>query len=440
MLSLLDAVAFAWIAAWAAFALRRMARGDYASILPVLIVSFVFTAIPLLLDHTFGLPEYRAFPGFSLASRDPKTNMVYDLYVSAVPVVMWIVGRPRRVPNATRVVSAPTERRLGWWRWLLYLLLAAPLIALLFAPAPSLYLTYAPIVSQQIDDPAIIGYHSILALVCLVAIIAATALLMNVRRITPTAFVAFILPWLALAVWLHGKRSIVVILIAAMGYVAWERGLLIGRRFVVATVVGVAFIAGFSFLYQSQVRGIAGSGANVYENVRIDYGRDAQIKMTLYAELYPDDLRILEYRGQSLLFDATIYVPRSVWPDKPLPYAQYFTSALFFSPPKLWGWGMTTSWLEEAIANLGWAGLLVGPMVPALVCRVGDARGRPSIRPVTVVVAMLLLTVQLVAFFPLALVWLAMVVNPFRAGVAERRDGLRRRQHHQRDHLASRLR
>ena len=66
---------------------------------------------------------------------------------------------------------------------------------------------------------------------------------------------------------------------------------------------------------------------------------------------------------------------------------------------------MTTSWLDEAIANFSWLGMLLGPLVPGLVCAIGDRRRSSGARSLTLLVASLLLTVNLVAFMSIAVLW-----------------------------------
>lgn len=146
-----------------------------------------------------------------------------------------------------------------------------------------------------------------------------------------------------------------------------------------------------------------------YVNSRIDYGRDSVIKQAIFAELNPDRLRILEYRGQSLVFYSLFFVPRSLWPGKPYPYAVYVTAAMMRAPLRDYRWGVTTSILDEAIANFGWAGLVIGPMIPARICAVGDRRRSPFVAILTVTIASLLLVLHATAFIPLILLWILLV-------------------------------
>lgn len=102
------------------------------------------------------------------------------------------------------------------------------------------------------------------------------------------------------------------------------------------------FIAVFSSSYQSNIRYDdlkINSSSEVYKNVRVDFSRDDRVKMTIYSELYPDRMKILDYRGQSIVFDLTMFIPRSIWEEKPWPYAVYFTSAMLMMPTQYIGWG-----------------------------------------------------------------------------------------------------
>ena len=78
-------------------------------------------------------------------------------------------------------------------------------------------------------------------------------------------------------------------------------------------IVCVGTMLLFSFLYQETFRYKMlqiDDWEQVYHNMRVDFGRDDVTKMAIYAELYPDELEILDYPFQSFLFTVTMYVPR----------------------------------------------------------------------------------------------------------------------------------
>lgn len=395
---------FGWMAAIAFLALLRLASGVRRSILVVIIVHFLLTGVPLFLDVVVGRPAYHRFPGFRLASTDEATNLIYSLYILATAFLWWWIGRkslPVRPVRSDSRISVPAVLRP-----LLFVLLLSPLIALAFAPNPAIYATYGAAL-ELVEQGGGGSFHSLVGMLALISVISGALILAlsnkSILRDMPILFVTF-----AAVSWVYGKRSIIAIGLFLWGFVLWYRGYFRGGRLFVAGLLGVLLLAGFSLTYQTSVRNL--ENTQLYENFRIDYGRDDVIKMAIYAELHPDTIQVLEYRGQSILFHLATYIPRAWWPGKPLPYAQYVTSALFLQPPRLWGWGMTTSWLEEAIANFSWLGFLIGPLTIALICRVGDRKHNILVFVLTSLVASLLLAVQLTAFVPIFLLWLVAVI------------------------------
>jgi hypothetical protein len=313
-------------------------------------------------------------------------------------------------------------------RWILALVAPTPILLWLLAPDPGLYSTYAMVINTPLT-PEEVEHHALLAASVKLSMLCLAGLLATANRCVVGHLVLYLVSLLPLH-WLDGKRNSVALGLLLLLGCLWFLGRLRGIRLpIVATLLALLFAA-FSIYYQENVRGIGGEGVATrderYDNIRVDYGRDDVIKMAIYCELNPEMCQILDYRGQSLLFYLTVPVPREVWPEKPWPYAVYATRAALLTPREGYlGWGVTTSWLEEAIANLGIAGFLVGPLLIALLCYVGDSAKHPLVSVVTVLVATLFLTVQLVAFWPLFVVWLLLVVlmrcPKSRPGLARRR-------------------
>ncbi len=393
-------------------ALLALARGDRRSTLFVQIVFFLFFVLPLWLDLTVGPPTYTYQRGFVISQADHTTNVIYLGYLLLVPVVLRVAGGAPRFGE-----PPPQARALGRgvqvFAWAS--MLALPFV-LVLTPSVSSLTQYASYVTKDAGTDT--TYQIVLTAVASLAVMGAVLVLTAPNTLPPLRIAT--LPFLVVGIWVHGKRSIVALALLLMLYMLWTQGVLRGRRFIATAVLSGIVLAGFSYAYQTKVRRIdegaptrnQSAAANpLFVNFRIDYGRDAVTRQTIYAELHPDQLRVLEYRGQSVLFDLTFFVPRGLWPGKPYPYAIYATSTMFDQPVRDLGWGTTTSWLEEAIANFSWFGLLLGPLVPALVCRVGDRRHTPFSGVLTTTVASLLLILQVVAYMPVIALWVATVAR-----------------------------
>lgn len=412
MITLLQALTFLWLLASAALALRHFAAGGQGSLSMLIITHFFFCGLPIAFDYIFGAPRYVWQPGFAVAATDPPTVLAYCLYASLCPVIWLLHGR--RPKHAQEPV---------WWSCTSGLLLRVrvaslglsllPFLLVLLTPDRELYLHYAITVRGLIGEDASI-WHPVIGAAAVVAVLATAIYISTLKTVQlhhyllPIAVVPF-------CCWISGKRTIVAVSLVVLGYVLWSRQVLRGRRLYLALALGLLLLVAFSFYYQSNVRyannPLLFSGAETrYESFRIDFFRDDRIKMALYAELHPDEMQILEYRGQSVLFNLVFMLPRSLWPDKPWPYAVYFTSTMLQMYPARWlGWGMTTSWLEEAIANFGWLGVLVGPLSLSTLCRMGEAFRWPALSLLTCMVVVLLMAVQLSAFLGVFLLWVILM-------------------------------
>jgi hypothetical protein len=403
----LNLFTFAWLAGWAVYASWSMAKGRVHSINFVTIVHFVYSGLPALLDVVVGLPDFRQAPGFYDATRDLPTLAITSFYVCLCPVIWTWAGRPPQRPGArpkdlAAFLHSPALRALA------FCVCLAPLLFVLAAPQPELYFTYAVNLDEDFAAQEAVSTWNVYVNQAGLGCILASALLLLAPR-AGLGTLLLVTPPLALVAYIQGKRSGVAVLLLLLLYVLWRWGALRGVRFYAMALVVVAALAGFSSWYQSEYRSHFVKEEDRYDWFRVDYSRDHLFKLAIYSELYPEKGKILEYRGQSFLFNLVFLVPRDVWPGKPYPYGVYPTARGFEIEPDYLGWALTTSILEESIANLGWFGLLAGPLILAWLCRTGDSTGNALIQLVTVLLGATLLSVQTSVMLPAIVAWLVLV-------------------------------
>jgi len=426
-LSIINLIAVLALAFMGSRAIRRITSKKSSSVDIVILAHIVLCGIPLLLDELIGLPNYTNAPGFVSASEDYATCVVYCIYAVWAAYLWQKCGRIRFPSVAHNGKDDGMLRHAGMlWhippyaKMLLFAVMLLPLMYVMTLPDRKLYWVFSSTLRYDLSDSYMAGHYWVNRL-CYLSLLAGSWLLLDSRpwkqgRWPSILSCMMIMPVLVCTIWIHGKRNSVAVMGILFLFVFYYRGLLTGRRafgIIMAMLVGVL---GFSFFFQAYTGRVTTSW---YENARIDYGRDDVIKLTLFAELHPNELQILEYRGQSYLYYLLCWIPRDVWADKPLPYAHYMTSAMRLSPPKMWLGSMTTSWLEEAVANLGWWGVLWGPLSIALFCRIGDMCRNGVMRLLTPLLGCLLLTTHLVAVFPLYVIWFvfALFERPWRRRV-----------------------
>src|ERR1022692_3873870 len=96
LLTVLHWCTFLWLLGWAVRALVDISSDRRRSVSFLLVVFFVFYGVPIVLDLTQGIPEYRDTPGFRAGAMSDSVALVYDLFVSACPVFWWLTAPPRR--------------------------------------------------------------------------------------------------------------------------------------------------------------------------------------------------------------------------------------------------------------------------------------------------------------------------------------------------------
>ena len=416
MVKIVSGLTFLWLAACAVWSFQRIRSRSNTSVDVLLLALFFFFGLPLAIDLLVRSPQYLEQPGLFLAATDPATRIVSCLYVSFC-AALWLAGRERAPREAAGPESAglPSRFRRQVRQWAL-VMAVLPVGFLVLSPEPELYATYGMPATEGIPD-TISEWHNTLATFTVLSVLAVVVALSLVPRIRPRHML-LALPLVFFDCWVNGKRAIVAIAMVTLGYVLWSRGHLRGRRLALGAAAGLVVLLAFSIQYQTQVRFMAqpfgggGAGREVYDNLRIDFFRDSRVEMAVFARLNPERMQILEYPGQTLMFDVLFFVPRSVWPDKPWPYAVYFTSSMLnIYPPRSLGWGMTTSWLDEMVSNFGWWGMLVAPLSLLAVCRFGDSFRWPTLSLLTSLVAVLFLALQLSAFLGVFALWILLAAS-----------------------------
>ncbi len=369
----------------------------------LILVHFVFCGVPSILNLIIGEPVYLIYVSFQQLG-DNDVNLIYTIYVCACPVIWWLLGRSKSpdlpaMPDSQKSQSALDSRLV---RIMLNVIAAAPLLLLPLAPDLSFYSSYASVLSDSVPDN-VTRFQTYISAAAVFSIVGLTVKWARCQSLLKTLFLTS--PLLFGALWLNGKRYIVLLAIVLFVLALWERKAVSGWRLVAAAAFAFSLFAAFSYSYQTDLRSTNLLGAaEQYERTRIDFGREHGIKFAIYCELHPEQTPILEYRGESVFFNLVAPIPRVLWYDKPWPYAEYATAAVLQRSMNI-GWSITTDWLEEAIANFSWLGLALGPLLFAAICRIGDHFRTSVTHYLTVLVVCLLSAVQFNAFMPLGVAW-----------------------------------
>lgn len=210
--------------------------------------------------------------------------------------------------------------------------------------------------------------------------------------------------------YIHGKRSIVAIFLFFLVISFFSTKVISRKSLATIVISSLIFFGVFLFSYGKNID--SGDGfLQALQGLRIDFSRDYSLKFVIYNELI-DDRQVLPYKGASYLFFLASFIPRFFWEDKPYPYAVYFTNSFFgdFGGEQLYGWGLTTSFVSEAVSNLGWFGLIFFPAFYIFALKKIDRLTTVGAKIVGYMVMILLLAVQPIAILPVIVVFLMLIL------------------------------
>lgn len=390
----------------------RGAVNGFYFLIPVFVLTYIF---PSLVDFLTG----SGFQGASYSSyayqalTDHHTTMIYNVYVSAILIVFYMASRFRRAEgqafSSEQVVALMSFVRR--WRIVIWFFALFPVMLVLASGDIGWYSEYAGRDRVNASDLQVFATKAVVVSMPLIAFYIAENMhrFKNGRNVVCLFSIVFLVLIAIVNSYIHGKRSVVAIFIffLALSFFVTK---VISRRSLAAAIVGLTvFFVFFLFAYGKNID--AGDGVlGIMQGMRVDFSRDYSLKFVIYNELLNDN-KVLPFKGASYLFLLTFFVPRFIWLDKPYPYAVYFTNSFFgnFGGDYLYGWGLTTSFVTEAVSNLGWAGLLLFPVFYIYSLKKIDRLNRLGVKIVGYIVMILLLVIQPIAIFPLISIFFILI-------------------------------
>lgn len=413
ILDIISAIAFGYVSIITARAGLRLAQGYLNPTYMLIGMCYIFCGLPLLMEiFDWGNYVFGRYPRMEEAILNKQTRVYYSGYMIFAFSVLWNFRPGKKdekmgiTPTTAQTMGIDPFIKKGYLRstvlFICMIFILSPLLFAILSPDRFVYLNYAA-ATRRLLSLSGMQFHSLVAHGTKLGMLGMIAFLYLQPKLT-WGKLLMAMPYFASIWWLHGKRTIIALSIVLLFGLVIAKIKLSRPQIIAFVATCVMIVIGYTNFYQTHIRDYGKTSFS--SKIRIDFTRDDVIKMALLSEV-TDEFRILEYRGQSLVFHALTYVPREMWPDKPLPYAQYFTSAIFKQKPRFWGWGMTTSIFDEMIANFSWFGIILAPTLLILLCHFGYNPGNPLFNIYTGLMVSLLVVVHMTPVMPMLLAWLA---------------------------------
>lgn len=316
-------------------------------------VFFFFYYVPLICDVIYIRPEYpKYYPGFLSSYNDFKVELIFCIIITYINYMFYIFQRK----YVYKIEFKDVNINIRLTSYIIFLSITLVLIYVFF------------MMDQEIIR-AVFSYNmrhmrtdlatQLKALSFIIIALSLIFIVIEDRQKTMNWKIVLMLPNLIFACLLNGKRTSVFMCIIGILMILILKNTIKNKKNIISIIiVSLMILLVYGNYYNKGVT----QDENSYLSYRINYGRDDTLKMTIYSEM--NDEKILEHRGQTLLYYLTFYIPRDLWEYKPYPYATYFTSALVgLDTVANLGWNMTTSIYDEVLSNFGWLGIILLPFV-----------------------------------------------------------------------------
>lgn len=345
----------------------------FCSMLPIFLVYNITMILPMVLEIFLGVP-YRGYYGLKLSLNDDITTCIYCIFALLTELILYMELR-KQIKKATSISFATeyhtwrqdvisqfgVKGNKGKFIQLLSILgIVAFIIAIVCAPNPLVYFKQLGAFSMfdTFRSAAELQYHR--NIMIKIVYVVTGCIVLNKLADVDEKFLQNIIRNFAilLIVFVNGKRSLVMILIGSMVLIDLIRN---PRRKKIKYEIILAglLLAGYFVVY-AYITGKVYYNTNWYSVINEYFFRSETSRAAIYSINHPEKLKILDYPGQSIIYNLFYFIPRFLWPSKPNPYSVYYFSAINgYNSLVIADWRFQTSIWAEFISNFGYAGMIL---------------------------------------------------------------------------------
>lgn len=349
--------------------LKKFVRLKKNSIYIALIIFYIAYVLPILLNLILGNPHF-SYYGFAIALDDSLTSTVYDVFVVLTECLFYnyIKRNQNKVKNKKNSIAHFNREREkisknGILILLFCFLSIIPIFVLLMAPDFKQYISNlgAIIGNENSYTESVIAYkENIAKWAYFIGALGVIGLKFSDIKNNTLLKIIRIFSIIAIAL-LNGKRTFitfVILLLLFIDLISNQNK----RKKIFNTLLTAIIIVSYFVLY-SYVTGKYEFNTDWYSVLNEYFFRGNTTKVAIYSVLNPDKLKILDYTGQSMIYNLLYFIPRTMWNNKPYQYAIYFTSATRgIYNIKLLVWYFQVGFYGEMISNFGLLGIVLGPL------------------------------------------------------------------------------
>lgn len=357
-----------------ALSLKRVFSGVFSTLHLVLIVFYAMQVVPLFVENIWGYDDLMYYiTNMYYASKDWNVHVIYCFFVCISTVLFWFGGE--LLTQKREYVSLNEDSYYQANAYLFFALLLgifSPFLSLIPAPDPSIYLTFARFYKlnfNSLDIPFV--YHMVVVKNVVYVSFLSTIILYFFNDDRNALYNFFVFVGVVILTWFEGKRAFLVFALLAIIAIDIIRNRYVDRRakFIVKSVIfGIVSVLFFLIYKQYTGKDVEMDFLSQYNQY---YSRMACVKTAIYSVI--NNQSVLEYPGQSFLYDIFFFVPRGFWPEKPAMFVKYFTAyAINRKNIDFLSWNLITNMWCEYISNIGIFGYMLAMTLITFVAKITD--------------------------------------------------------------------
>lgn len=361
---------------------QKVVFGFFSTLHLAVIVFFAMQVVPLFVENIFGYDDamYMLTNVYD-ASTNLTVHIVYCFFCCLTVCSLYglAVVYDRNSSKLFFVDQKVAENNFIL-EFVLVLGVFSPVFACFFAPDPSIYVVFGRFYKNTYNsmDVSFLYYMLVLRYFNYISFLSVILLyFFNEKRNLMINVVVFF--GIFLFSWLDGKRTLLTFALLAILTIDIIRKRYQNKKMLLVVKIFVFMLVAVLFfvLYKNYTG--KGADSEFLSHYNQYFSRMGCVKTAIYSIL--ENKPIVEYPGQTLLFNLFFYVPRGFWHDKPAMFCKYFTAyALNHKVTDFFSWNLLVNMWSEFIANLGILGYFLAMSIVGWLAKVTDMTNNGYVR------------------------------------------------------------
>lgn len=349
--------------------INRIFRGRINIYTILTLIFWLFQFPSLVIDHVVkdSFTVFEDAKNMHSALTDSTVAILYDFIILSILLFFYKKSLKQGYSRLNDLICYMKNLQFGTFtNIILVILMLLPIPGIILAPDPSIYFKWAYTYRYNISFVSEL-YHDIV-MGNLIMLSFFSWVLYSIQKKHNNLFTYIILFFLT---WISFKRTILVFGCLSLIFFYFFKGSFSTKplKTILKAICLLVLCVGY-FIYYSINTGKQ-SDVPFYYTYTLYYSRHYCLKTAIYDQL--QGMSMLEYRGQSILFDMFFFIPREYWPDKP----NVFTSSFTNYCKDLSYDHMTTTFYyaniwSEFVANFHIIGIFLSLLLICLIIRISE--------------------------------------------------------------------